>query len=444
MSHQNTDALYQVCCAELDAHLQRPLLLVGYSGGVDSHVLLCLLARYVAEHPECQLQAVHVHHGLNRQADAWARHCQQICAGLGVALAIEPVTLAPGPRESLEAKARDARYAVLSRHLPTGGSLITAHHQDDQLETLLLALKRGAGPRGLAGMPVCQPFSDGQLLRPLLFVPRTTIVQWAQAHRLNWIEDDSNQNEQFDRNFLRQQIIPKLKARWPALGLTAGRSARLCAEQESLALELAELDLTVCRQANGSLGITELTRLSPARQHNVLRHWWRGQTGSVPSYEQLCRVWSEVVLARDDANPQLVTQSGVLRRYRHCLYLQRETSRASPDRALYIDEPCDLICGRLTLQAVAKAAHLRYPEKTEGLQLKFDLPGSTRLRPLGRSGSRTLKKLWQEYSVAPWWRPHWPILCYGEAVAAIPGLFVCEGFEAQSASGLCLEWVTAV
>ena len=442
------DPLVDSHLAWLSAHLTPAPLLVGYSGGLDSHVLLCWLARFVARFPAFSLQAVHVHHGLNPLADAWAAHCQRVCAELGVPLIIERVAVMVARRESLEARAREARYQALAQHLSAGSYLLTAHHQDDQLETLLLALKRGSGVRGLAAMPPRQPFAQGELIRPLLDCSRASLLRWAEAQELRWIEDDSNQDERFDRNFLRAQILPRLQARWPSFGETAGRSASLCAEQEALAEELAAQDRACGERPDGSLSIASLSALSIPRRHNLLRGWLRHHSGMAPERGALLRIWPEVVEARVDAAPQLVTACGVIRRFDGGLYLLSEAPSSVSDVPSSVPEsrllswPGSWVVGRhtLTLVRIDQGAQLRLPRDDEPVSLRFAVAGSLRAQPVGRTGSRPLKKLWQEYRVAPWLRDEVPLLFYGETLVAAVGLFICQAGVAEGEPGLQLRW----
>jgi tRNA(Ile)-lysidine synthase len=388
------------------------------------------------------LRALHVHHGLSPHADEWVVHCESICQQLAVELIIERVTLVRGNGESLEAQARTARYLRLTARMREGEWLLTAHHQDDQLETLLLALKRGAGLRGLAGILPSQPFAGGRLLRPLLDISRTELADAAVTLPFGWVEDESNQDVSYDRNFLRQQLIPQLKARWPAMAQTAARSMARCAEQEALLDELAESDWHRAGEGE-ALHIGPLHDLSPTRRNNLLRYWIRRQGGEMPSREQLGRLWQEVALARGDANPRLNWGRLSCRRYQERLYL------VSPDLQpchqvlpLTLGEPLTLPDGLGTLSVRWQESGeglLRAPRPDEPLSVRFQVAPGIPLKPVGRGGSRRMKKLLQEYGVPSWQRGRIPILYYGEQVAAVVGLFICDGFMAQGA-GLVCHW----
>ncbi|WP_421329263.1 tRNA lysidine(34) synthetase TilS [Aeromonas veronii] len=433
--------LYSRFCLTMPAPEGSTGLLVAFSGGLDSTLLLVLAAQYAREHG-LPLRALHVHHGLSPHADEWVAHCEAVCQQLAVELLVERVTLSRGNGESLEAQARTARYQRLTARMREGEWLLTAHHQDDQLETLLLALKRGAGLRGLAGILPSQPFAGGLLLRPLLDMSRAELAEAAASLPFGWVEDESNQDVSYDRNFLRQTLIPQLKARWPAMAQTAARSMALCAEQEALLDELAESDWQLAGEGE-ALHIGPLHVLSSTRRNNLLRYWIRRQGGEMPSREQLARLWQEVALARGDANPQLNWGRQSCRRFQERLYL------VSPDLhpchqllPLTVGEPLTLPDGLGEL-VVRMAEYgeglLRAPRADEPLSVRFQVAPGIPLKPVGRSGSRRMKKLLQEYGVPSWQRGRIPILYYGEQVAAVVGLFVCDGFMAQGA-GLACHW----
>lgn len=251
-------------------------ILVAFSGGLDSTVLLHQLVQWRTENPGVTLRAIHVHHGLSDNADAWVRHCENICQQWQVPLVVERVQLA---QEGLgiEAQARQVRYQAFARTLLPGEVLVTAQHLDDQCETFLLALKRGSGPAGLSAMAEVSEFAGTRLIRPLLARTRGELVQWARQYDLRWIEDESNQDDSYDRNFLRLRVVPLLQQRWPHFAEATARSAALCAEQESLLDELLADDIAHCQKPQGTLQIAPMLAMSDAAARRLSAAGWQGR-----------------------------------------------------------------------------------------------------------------------------------------------------------------------
>ena len=218
----------QIIESALDQHKQPRHVYVAYSGGVDSHVLLhfCASIKLLKD----KITAVYVHHGLQAEAESWAKHCEKTAEGLGVDFLVLRVNAYAKSGESPEEAARNARYAALKSLMDADDMLLLAQHREDQLETVLLQLFRGSGLRGLSGMPERMAFGQGVMLRPLLNIPKQAINDYAQAHQLSWVEDPSNQSNDYDRNFLRNAVVPLLKQRWPAIDKTVSRSAKHCAD----------------------------------------------------------------------------------------------------------------------------------------------------------------------------------------------------------------------
>ena len=416
----------------------RRRFLVAFSGGLDSTVLLHQLVQWRIQQPDVSLRAIHVHHGLSPNADTWVAHCQQVCSRWDVPLSIVRVTLAEEGL-GLEAQARKARYQAFADTLLPGEVLVTAQHQDDQCETLLLALKRGSGPAGLAAMPAELPFHGTLLLRPLLNENREALEQWACAHRLSWIEDESNQDASYDRNFIRLEVLPLLKQRWPHFANAAARSAALCGEQEQLLDELLAEELASLVSTEGALTLAPLMTMSANRRAALLRRWLSGLGAPMPSRDLLSRIWQEAILAREDASPRLVLGSHEIRRFQGQLWWvkstagQRQTVIPWPGPLEPLTLPAGL--GELTL---VPGGDIRPPRADEPVSVRFHASGM--LYVAGRQGGRKLKKIWQELGVAPWLRDTTPILFYGETPIAAAGQFVTQAGLADSAEGLRLTW----
>ncbi|GAB3353928.1 tRNA lysidine(34) synthetase TilS [Lysobacter tyrosinilyticus] len=403
---------------------QAPLL-VGLSGGLDSVALLHALATL----PEARsrgLRAVHVHHGLHPDADAWQRHCENLCAALQVPLCCTQVEVARDRGQGLEAAARHARHAVFEDALDDGEVLVLAHHNDDQAETFLLRALRGSGIDGLAAMRPWRQFGRGWLWRPLLAHSRASLEAYAQTHGLAWIEDPSNRDVSFDRNFLRHQVLPLLRERWPHAGAAFGRSARLCDEGNELLAAEDAAALARVRTADAQvLSRTALLQLPPTRRARVLRRWI-GELGLPPLPEEgIAHMETDLLTARDDAEPQFVWRQACVRVWRDLV----QADRIRPP--LPVDWACDW----------SGAQPLALPDGSQ-LQLvqadAFAQPlrvharqGGERITLPGRDHSHALKHVLQDLGVPPWERERLPLLsnAAGELLAA-GDLAYSAGFDA--------------
>lgn len=411
--------------------------LIAFSGGLDSTVLLHQLVCWRAQSPQISLRAIHIHHGLSPFADDWVAHCEQICRQWQVPLCVKRVTLS-NEGLGIEAQARQARYQAFREALLPGDVLVTAQHLDDQCETFLLALKRGSGPAGLSAMARVSPFAETLLIRPLIGESRKSLGQWAERHQLCWIEDESNQDDAYDRNFLRLRVLPQLNARWPHFAEATARSAALCADQEHLLDELLSDKLRMLVDEQGTLDLLALEESSAAFRAAVLRRWLAGHGAPMPSREMLERIWQEIAQAREDASPCLRMGQFELRRYQSRLWwikpLPGQAGKIFPWHD--IRQPLALPDGLGQLTMVA-GGPLRLPRPDEAVSVRFNAPGM--LHIVGRHGGRKLKKIWQELGVAPWHRDTTPLLFYGETLVAAADYFVTTEGVAEDGAGVTLE-----
>lgn len=407
-------------------------LLVAFSGGLDSTVLLHQLVLLRQQQPERQLRAIHIHHGLSPRADSWAHHCRAVCEAWQVELDVVAIVV-DGRDSGIEGAAREGRYQAFRNHLRPGEALVTAQHLDDQCETLLLALKRGSGPAGLAAMPASLLSGEYRLLRPLLSCARAELESWAQRYQLRWIEDESNQDVRYDRNFLRQQILPTLNARWPHFAAAVARSAALCGEQEQLLDELLAESLASRIAPDGALCIEGFAAMSEARRAALLRRWIASCGGKMPSRDAIQRLWLEVIEAREDAAPRLRLGNHEIRRYRQALYWLplRPSVRTL---VLPWPDPATPLClphGLGSLHLAQSGTEVRPPRPDERVTVRFQAQGRFAIE--GRSGHRPIKKLWQECDVPPWRRESTPLIFYNETLIAALDTFVCR--EGSSVAG---------
>ena len=428
---------------ELEAGAGRPSrYLLAFSGGLDSTVLLHALAALRDEH-RVPLLALHVDHGLHENSATWSEHCRAVAENLGVDFVARSVTVQLESGKGPEASARDARYNALHSELRFGDWLMSAHHREDQAETLLLNLIRGSGPMGIAGIGSIRRFGPGWLARPLLDTNREDLKDYALREGLEWVEDPSNVDRRFDRNFLRHEILPRLKARWPDIAARLQRSAGHAGEASQLLTYLAEIDLESLGGRPQRLPIDDLLGLSSARQRNVLRHAIRQLGLSTPTAMQLARVMNEVLPAREDAQP-LVSWPGVaVRRYRNGLYLLPESVQESPTtiEVSAVGVPSEDIPLGPGLGA------LRFvPGQEPGLSedlLKRRLcirfrTGGEEFQPQSHVHTRKLKKLLQEEGVVPWMRDRLPLVYAGDDLVAVGDLWLAA--HAVADPGVALLW----
>jgi len=416
---------------------------IAYSGGRDSHVLLHLMA-CVAERLAAPVTAVHVDHGLQRQSSRWSDHCLRSCAQLGISCHCIELKLTPIAGESLEALARNARYRALADWLGDDELLLTAHHRQDQAETVLLQLLRGAGPAGLSAMPRISPLGPGCLGRPLLEIDAAALAEYARSQGLCWVEDPSNRETRFDRNYLRQEVVPLLTARWPAMARTLSRSARHCAEAQTLIDEMAARDLQQVRDGEGSLlSLPALSRLSPPRARAVLRAWVRQAGFRVPDSARLDRLLREMTSAAADRNPMVHWPGAEARRYRDRLYLMAPLPQLPAGEALVWDgiSPRSLPAGLGRLRVQRGAGGIDAGCWDSGpLEIRFGRL-SGRLRLAGERQSRSVKQLFQERAVPPWERARLPLVYRRGELVAVADLWVCEPFgSADSQQGVGIVW----
>ncbi len=427
------ETLYQQFAQILAAHYQpQAKVVLAFSGGVDSRLLLELLSRYQQAH-DISCHAVYVHHGLSANADNWADKCQMWAEQASISCSIEHVNLDIDSGESIELLAREARYRALEKYIESGDLLLTGQHADDQVETFLLALKRGSGPKGLSCMAQTMPFSQGTLVRPLLTTRKEQIEKIAKSLNLEWVEDESNQDTRYDRNFLRHQIVPELAQRWPSIHQAVQRSSSLCAQQEMLLDELLNDVFYRSLQADYSLAVEALTSHSELARARLIRMWLAKQKVQMPTQVQLGLIWSEVALAQQDANPKLKLKQGEVRRFQNRLYWVAETPDLSDWQSrININSPLALPAhlGELTLSTTSLDASIALPPQPELLAITFN-PEGLSAHPTTRNHSRKLKKLFQEYQVPSWLRRQTPILMYQGQVVAVADLFVDKVFSGQ-------------
>ncbi|HWU34767.1 MAG TPA: tRNA lysidine(34) synthetase TilS [Methylovorus sp.] len=413
-------------------------LLVALSGGLDSCVLLHLLAAS-CDNAGIRLSAMHVHHGLSPHADQWAQHCQQICAVYGIPLNVVRVEVPRDSGQGLEAAARHLRYQAL--HAAQADYVVLAHHQDDQAETVMLQLLRGAGMRGLAAMATHD--ARQRVLRPLLDIPRAQLAEYAAAHHLTWVEDESNLDTHYDRNFFRQQVLPLLAQRFPGATKALARSAVQAAEAESLQMALAAQDAAGALHGDG-LSIASLQALGEVRARNLLRWWLSSRLRYLPPREYLQEMLRQLLTAAEDASLALLLDSAQrlwLRRYRGYAYMVAEPGAA----------PLDMVWDQQSVITLPDGSQLYFePAQGRGLALSRlagkvlhirHRQGGEHFKPHAHRPGRSLKHCLQEAAMPPWQRVQLPLVFCGDELVCVPGIGTASAWQAHAEEdGLQIRW----
>lgn len=416
-------------------------LVLGFSGGLDSSVLFAALVRGGFG---ARLKAVHIQHGLQTVAESWAGHCRAIAAAAGVPFEVVHLNLAAGP--NLEQRARAARRAALLKAAAPDGALLLAQHADDQAETLMLRLLRGAGPAGLAAMRNLSRYEQRLVLRPLLRWRRPRLAKLARHWGLAWVEDPTNAETEADRNYLRHEIMPRLAQRWPAVVEVFGRNTTVQHEMAELAAEMAAEDRTRLSMPDGAVSLAGLRQLGPARQRNLLYGWVRARGWQAPPRHVLQRVLDELAPAAPDRQPRVAWPAGVFARHRDGLYLLPHCALtplvgATP---LVLAHGATTTLGPLTLTVRRLAAGEQVPAQwvlpadAATVTVSAAPPGA-RMRLGGLS--RDVREAWRAAGVPPWLRARWPVLCAGDQVLAAAELGCADGYQRLlEAPGWAVTW----
>ncbi len=430
----NVDALQ----TQLAAYDNVKRYVVGYSGGVDSHVLLHAISQ-LKNITSSHISAIHINHGLSDNAAIWEQHCQQICDELQVPLQIIRIQ-ANKNTASLENELREKRYQAFAENLAKTDLLLLGHHANDQAETILLRMLRGSGSKGASGMPAIRTLATSKLARPLLSFNRSHLVAYAKLNNINWVEDESNKNLIFDRNFLRHSLLPIIKLRWPSYQKVLNRFA-IINEQQSLTIDylITPILSKMIDTHDESLDLIKLNEYPTEIQLNLIRGWLQQQLLSVPSYNQLQKIIIEVVNARRDANPILRWRNVEIRRYAKRLYAFKALAEHKKNASYnwQLNEILSLPGVGCLTASQTTGSGFRIPNDTALINICFRR-GGERCTPAGRAGSRSLKKLLQEINLPPWLRDRVPLIYINNELVAVADLWVCENYAAKKGE---LSWV---
>lgn len=397
-------------------------LYIGFSGGLDSTVLVETLARCPSLIQK--IRVIHVHHGLSPNASAWLAHCEQRCAILGLHFIAKHVEVGAGA--NLEERAREARYQVFTSLITENDAVLLAHHQNDQTETVLLNLLRGTGVDGLGAMPERRMLGKGELLRPFLHYTRDILHSYAVANEFPWIEDESNVSTVWSRAYIRHKIVPLLTLKWPAAVSNIATSALHCQQARSNLDVLAAIDSSELASASLTLHATLLEDSN--RLCNVLRVWIKKHTMKAPSTRVMNSILEELIFAKQDANPVVKWGAFQVRRYRQLLYIMKVTSNKSLQGGVWNNFPNNFYLSEtLSLNAEPDPSGIAIA-KSSLIEVRFRQGGEC-FRWHGQT--KSLKGLFQYWGIAPWQRDSIPLLYVDNFLVAVVGFAVSDDYLAD-------------
>lgn len=406
-------------------------VVIAYSGGVDSHVLMHACAQLNPIFPSLIFKAVHINHGMQSVAPKWQQHCHATADQLGIEINCISVDVINLKQDGPEQAARKARYGAILELVTKHSVVLTAQHQDDQAETLMLQLLRGCGVEGLASMPLLDNFGLGFIARPFLRVNQQAILDYAQRYDLSWVEDPSNVDTNLDRNFLRQQVIPIIKKRWPAFAQTTSRTARHCAEVSDVLANMAEESITNANK--NQLNISELSGKDEKLQRIFLRYWIQENNIQRPSLKVIQQIQHCVIHAFEDKTPFVKWGTNVVRRYKNNLYLLSVLPQFDAALTLGFDgHSCELPAGLGQLEvteSIGDGLDLNLWDSAK-IVVEFRKGGEV-IKLAKRHGTKKLKALFNENHLFPWVRDRIPLIYLDGQLAAIADLWVAEAFQAE-------------
>ncbi len=415
------------------SHKKMKSMTVALSGGVDSVVLLHLLYQLQKKY-HFTLKASHVHHGLSKNADKWVKFCEALCATLSIPLDVNFVKLPQKKSLGIEGEARRLRYEKL---LQTKTDLVVlAHHEDDQAETFLLQLIRGAGVKGLSSMAHFD--ATRRLWRPLLNTSRIDIERYAKQHKLKWIEDESNQNIDFDRNFIRSKVLPILKNKFSHIIKVISRSSSHLAEAQHLLDDLAKIDLKSHLKSNKykhKLQVKTLNKLSLTRAKNVLRYWLELNDQMMPTKDLLDELLRQVLTAKKDADLKIdLSKAFEIRRYQNEIFIVPKKQHNQKNYEMIWKGESEMILPNGQKLIFKKV-------KGRGINLKFlklkkliikNRQGGEFFKPDSKRPTKKIKQLLQESDLPPWERENLPLIFVGDDLAFVPNFGIDVKFQTKS------------
>jgi tRNA(Ile)-lysidine synthase len=403
---------------------QKKLFLIAYSGGIDSTVLLYKMLKIKEKNPQIKIRAIHINHNLHPSSKKWEEHCIKICHKYKIPIITKEIKILL--KKNIEETLRIKRYNTIYNYLLNDEILLTGHHLNDQCETLFLSLKRGSGPTGLSGMSIENFLGKKRIVRPFLTKTKKELQKWACENNLESIEDFSNFNIDYDRNFIRHKLIPILEQRWPFFLKNCFRTTVICREETKLKNIFLKEKIQNLINFDESLNIQNFKNINKEVCKALIRYWISLKNIKMPSYKTIECIYNEIICSKKDSNPKIIIDKNEIRRYKTSLYfikIQKDISNIflfwhNTDKKLLLPEDLGYLIKN------DKGFILPSPKKNELINIRFQLEGKILI--LGREKRRKIKKIWQEHNIPPWLRNKIPLLFYNNRFISAIGLFVIK------------------
>ncbi|WP_343152905.1 tRNA lysidine(34) synthetase TilS [Buchnera aphidicola] len=415
--------------------------LVAYSGGLDSTVLLHKLLEFKKKYSSIKFRAIHINHNLHPLSGFWAKFCEKECLKLGINLTIKKIFLSK--KTGIEEQARNLRYQEIIKHAVDNEIILTAHHLDDQIETFFLHLKRGSGSKGLSGISEVIQLSKNKIVRPFLKIKKSQLKKIAIKNQLIWIDDPSNKNIKFERNFLRKEVIPKLKKRWPFFLKNCYKSMHIFKEQDLIINELITEKIKNLSLINNGIDIFKLKKTNKLIQKIILRHWIKKNSLIYPTNIFIKQIFTQLILNDTKKNIKICWKNFEIQKYNNILYWTKKSSSIKKKVLFWknlknsINLPNNL--GKLIINKLGM--NIPFPKKKENIYIRFYVKKNEKIF-LSQRKKTTIKKIWQMYKIPPWLRNKIPLLYYNNELISALGIFVT--YKKKINSNFSISWFSSI
>ncbi|CAL4319390.1 tRNA lysidine(34) synthetase TilS [Buchnera aphidicola] len=418
---------------------KKNFFLIAYSGGIDSTVLLYKMIKIKKNYPKIQIRAIHINHNIQSSSNQWEEHCIEVCQHSHVPLILEKINTKF--KKNVEEKLRIERYKIIFNHLMPDEILLTGHHLNDQCETLILSLKRGSGPTGLSGIYSERFFGQKKIVRPFLKIKKKELEQWANHKKIKWIEDFSNLNINYDRNFIRHKIIPILEKRWPFFLKNCSRTAMICSEETKLKNILLKEKIKNFINCDTSLNFSFFKNMKKEICTALIRYWISLKNIKMPSYKLIECIYNEIIFSKTDANPKIIIKKNEIRRYKNSLYFIKTQKNINNRLIFWHNQNKKLFLPNNLGYLIQnnKGFVLPAPKKNELINIRFQFEGKILI--IGREKRRKIKKIWQECNIPPWLRTQIPLLFYNNHFISAIGVFVINREMYSRETEIQKKWI---